>query len=193
MTTLAQAFRELLSALDRMEIPFLIAGSVASSNFGMPRQTNDIDILADFRNVDATTFCDQLSTSFYVDLETVIAAIRDGRSFNVIHLRAAFKFDFFPAAPEGFAQSELGRKQYIVSALPGLERIEFPVSSVEDTVLSKLAWFRKGGEMSDRQWHDILGVLSVQSTRLDYEYMRHWATGLGVLDLLDRALDALPG
>lgn len=33
------------------------------------------------------------------------------------------------------------------------------VATAEDTILSKLAWYRLGGEVSDRQWNDILGIL----------------------------------
>ncbi len=66
----------------------------------------------------------------------------------------------------------------------------FPVASAEDTVLAKLEWFRRGGETSERQWWDILGILRV-TTGLDRAYLRRWADSLGVTDLLDRALAAV--
>jgi hypothetical protein len=66
--------------------------------------------------------------------------------------------------------------------------IEFPVASAEGTILSKLLWFQKGGAASDRQWQDILGVLRVQSGRLDQAYMDRWAAELGVDGLLAKAI-----
>jgi hypothetical protein len=186
----ASAFEQVLAALDRWEIPYFIGGSVASGSYGLPRQTNDIDIVADFSRADVAAFCESLQGEFYIDLTAALAAIRAGRAFNAIHLKGAFKFDFFPADPEGFAQSELGRRRYVVSAVPGLEAVEFPISSPEDTVLAKLVWFRDGGGVSDRQWHDILGILSVQAGRLDLVYMRDWAERLGIAHLLERALIA---
>jgi hypothetical protein len=47
---------------------------------------------------------------------------------------------------------------------------------------------RAGGEVSERQWQDILGVLKVQGGQLDLEYMRRWSSDLGVAGLLERSL-----
>ena len=58
----------------------------------------------------------------------------------------------------------------------------------EDILLQKLRWFRKGGEVSDRQWRDIAAIVRVQGARLDLEYLREGAGVLGVTDLLERAL-----
>ena len=188
MTSLRAAFQEVLAALDRLEIPFFVGGSVASGSYGLPRQTNDIDIVADFRGVDIGEFCGLLGRDFYVDEVTVREAIQAGRPFNAIHLQAALKFDFFPAGEEDFVQSELARRRYTVSVVPGLEEIEFPVSSAEDAVLAKLIWFRTGGEVSERQWHDILGILKVQADQMEREYLNSWADKLSVTELLERAL-----
>ena len=191
MTELGPVFESLLAILDRLEIRYLVGGSVASGSYGLPRQTNDIDIVADFGTADMEEFYRLLSKEFYVDCQTATEAIRLGRPFNAIHLKGAFKFDFFPAAAEGFSQSELRRKRSVVSAIPGLTDIEFAISSPEDTILAKLVWFQKGGGTSDRQWHDILGVLRVQMASLEYDYLRHWAVQLGVEALLEKAKNDL--
>ena len=188
MIALAAAFQDLLSALDRLELRFLIGGSIASGTHGLPRNTKDIDVVVDLGLERAPEFCAILSPLFYVDADTVALAIRGGRAFNVIHLKGAFKFDIFPVGEDRFARSELARRRYTTTTISGLENIEFPVASPEDTILAKLVWFRKGGEVSDQQWHDILGVIRVQAGRLDLEYLQEWGGDLGVADLMGRAL-----
>jgi hypothetical protein len=37
------------------------------------------------------------------------------------------------------------------------EKLELYFASAEDTVLAKLDWYRKCGEVSDRQWRDCSG------------------------------------
>jgi hypothetical protein len=59
----------------------------------------------------------------------------------------------------------------------------------EDILLQKLRWYRKGGETSDRQWRDILGIVRVQGEHLDRSYLTENAPALGVADLLTRALN----
>jgi hypothetical protein len=64
------------------------------------------------------------------------------------------------------------------------------VESAENTVLSKLEWFRAGGEVSERQWWDVVGILRAQAHGLDEAYLDRWAVTLGVADLLERAVAA---
>jgi hypothetical protein len=63
----------------------------------------------------------------------------------------------------------------------------FLVATPEDVLLRKLQWFRAGGETSDRQWRDVLGVMRAQGENLDHAYLDLWAPELEVDDLLARA------
>jgi len=45
-----------------------------------------------------------------------------------------------------------------------------------------------GGEISERQWRDVLGVLKVQEKLLDRKYLQYWASQLKLSGLLKQAI-----
>jgi len=46
-----------------------------------------------------------------------------------------------------------------------------------------------GGEVSDRQWSDVAGIIAATAESLDVDYLRKWGSALGISDLLDRAMN----
>jgi hypothetical protein len=116
------------------------------------------------------------------------AAIDQGRAFNIIHLPTGYKFDIFPLTSDPYQQAQFGRRRSEQFKVFGTEPVEFAVATAEDVILGTLRWYRLGGERSDQQWNDVLGVIAVQGERLDLAYLREWARYLNVNDLLDQAL-----
>ena|SRR2546421_6318933 len=174
-----------VDALEQLEVPYHIGGSVASSLNGIPRLTIDVDIVTDLKLKHVRPLVKLLEADYYIDEDAVSDAIRRRSSFNVIHLESILKVDVFIAKSRLFDQEEFRRVQ--LKTLEGSNR-SFYVASPEGTILNKLEWYRMGGEVSDRQWNDILGVLKVQGTNLDMTYLQRWATALKVSDLLERSL-----
>jgi hypothetical protein len=188
MLDLKRAFELLLDAFDRLAIPYMVGGSVASSAHGIYRSTNDIDIVARVRPRQVGELVPSLSKEFYLDADTILDAISLGRPFNLIHYTTGQKFDIFPVTDDPYAQVQLERRQPQDVTLAEGQSLRCFVATAEDTVLAKLAWYRAGGEQSDRQWSDLRGICSVQRANLDRPYMRKWARHLGVEDLLGKLL-----
>lgn len=173
---------------ERLGVPYLISGSLASTLYGMVRTTQDSDIVAEMRLEHLQPFVSVLQDEFYVDDEMIAEAIQRNSSFNIIHRESMFKVDVFIPRPRPFLQSQLARAQKQTFAFETEVSAKF--ASPEDTVLSKLEWYRLGGEVSERQWRDILGVLKTRAGELDLAYLQQWAKELNVSDLLERALSA---
>jgi hypothetical protein len=57
----------------------------------------------------------------------------------------------------------------------------------EDTALRKLLWFREGGEVSEKQWRDVVSVLEISGHKMDQIYLTSRASRLHVSDLLEHA------
>jgi hypothetical protein len=175
-----------IEALDALGAPYVIGGSLASAVHGVARATMDSDLVADLRLEHVAPFTRALRNKFYLDEESIRDAIRSRRSFSVIHLEWSFKVDVFIPKQRVFDRLQLERRtMQIVATDP--ERTAY-VATAEDTILAKLEWYRLGGEVSDRQWRDIMGILNVQRKQLDAGYMKRLATELQVNDLLQRAL-----
>lgn len=172
--------------LEKLGIPYLIGGSLASALYGMVRTTQDSDIVAEMRPEHIHLFVSALQDEFYIDKEMIAESVQRNSSFNIIHRETMFKVDVFVPHPRPFLQSQLARAQRQTFSFETEVSAKF--ASPEDTVLSKLEWYRMGGEVSDRQWRDILGVLKTREGELELGYLRRWAQELKVMDLLERAL-----
>jgi hypothetical protein len=180
------ATSQVTAALEKLSIRYAIGGSMASAIHGVVRSSQDSDIVAEMSAKHVKPFVQALQNDFYVEAEMIFDAIGRVASFNLIHRESMFKVDIFISKPRAFDQSQLSRARKVkLAEEPPLEAM---VASAEDTLLAKLEWYRMGGEISDRQWRDVLGMLEVQQERLDSEYLRRWAKELGVHDLLDRAI-----
>lgn len=171
---------------EKLGVAYLIGGSLASTLYGMVRTTQDSDIVAEMRREHLQPFVSALQAEFYVDEEMIADAIQHNASFNIIHRETMFKVDVFVPRPRPYLRSQLARAQRQTFAFES--EISAKFASPEDTILSKLEWYRLGGEVLERQWRDILGVLKIRAGELDLDYLRQWANELKVMDLLERAL-----
>ena len=174
-------------ALETLGIPYFIGGSLATAVHGVARATMDVDIVADIRQEHVHPLLNILGKDFFADEVMIANAIRQGISFNILHKKTMFKVDIFPSKGRAYDRSQFQRRMaYTLAEETGQKAY---VASPEDNILAKLEWYRLGGEISDRQWQDILSVLRVQGDRIDREYLRRWAESLKLSDLLERALD----
>lgn len=180
------AIRTVIVTFQRLDIPYHIGGSVASSALGVARTTLDVDLVADIQGDHVDTFVEALQSEYYVDRDMITTALGERSSFNLIHLATMVKVDVFIPKENDYARKAFSRKR--LDRLGEESEEEVYIASAEDVILHKLDWYRMGGEISERQWGDIVGVMKVQGAALDRDYLQHWAVELGLMTTLQRAL-----
>lgn len=171
-------------AIESVGGAYFVGGSVASSLQGEPRATNDIDIVVELPLGRLADFVAALGADFEVDVDMLRDALLNQRTCNIYFLPAVMKVDIFGVGSSQFDEAEFARRRPVPVRPTGETLV---VKTPEDTVLRKLLWYRAGGEVSDRQWRDVLEVLRVSGPRMDSDYLATWASRLGIEPLLSRA------
>lgn len=179
----ADLVRPVAHILERLGISYFVGGSLASAAYGFPRTTLDADLVIDPTREQLDGLLEALQDDFYVSRDAMVQALKERGSFNAIHLSSGFKIDFFILGRSAFDRESFSRRRPIKLDEPEEDLYFY---SPEDTILRKLEWYRKGGEVSEHQRRDVVGILIVQRGRLDDAYMKRWAATLGVSDLLER-------
>jgi predicted nucleotidyltransferase len=167
-------FRRVIAALDRAGIPFMLTGSFASSFHGVPRATQDIDlVIAPDGERLRILARDLLTDGFYVDEDAALDALHDEALFNAIDQRTAWKIDFIICKSRPFSQEEFGRRRRVV-----FDGLTLWIATVEDVLIAKLEWAAKGE--SRRQIDDCAQLLRVRGAELDRAYLSRWIAELGL-------------
>ncbi|WP_395745087.1 hypothetical protein [Prosthecobacter sp.] len=175
------------NVLDELGVRWFLGGSLASSVHGIPRATFDADIMADLLPSHVRPLIKLLGDEWYADEGDIMDALKQRSSFNLIHFATAMKVDVFVPKARRFDGGEFARSRRMPVAEGS--STEASVCCAEDIVVAKLEWYRLGGEDSERQWQDVLGVLRLNSERLDTQLLQQSAEEVGVSDLLRKALD----
>ena len=160
-------------------VPSMVVGSFASSFHGIPRSSQDLDLVIDPQPESLRRFLAELPPAdYYVDADAALDALHRRGQFNVIDMATAWKADLIVRKARPFSVEEMRRR--IDGDLLGAR---ISVATPEDTLISKLEWAKLGGG-SQLQLRDVAGILQLRGKELDFAYIEHWVTELGLGDLL---------
>ena len=169
---IGELLRRVTAALDANEIPYMVTGSVASSLYGVPRSTNDIDIvIAPARQQLLAMVSMFQRTGLTVTTEAAVAALRNKTQFNIIDFPRSLKVDLIVRKDRDFSLTEFDRRR-----THEIEGMTLTVATPEDVLLAKLEWAKIGD--SERQLIDAAGILRMQGDALDLSYIRQWVEQL---------------
>jgi hypothetical protein len=176
-----ELLKRVVAVLDQAGIAYMVTGSIASSVYGAPRLTHDVDLVVDLPPEGLKPLIAAFpGPEFYLSEEAALDAIRGRSMFNLLWIDTGAKVDFWLVTPTPFDQSRFPRRR-VIEALG----LRFSIASPEDMILVKLRWCQDSGG-SEKQFLDALRVYEVQHEILDSGYLEHWARELHVEELWER-------
>ncbi|MBM4091029.1 MAG: hypothetical protein FJ276_16645 [Planctomycetes bacterium] len=162
-----------LERLNRLSVPYMLVGSMASNYWGIPRTTHDLDFVLALQPADIESLAAAFGEGFFIQVESVRRAFSPPHQFNAIDEKSALKVDFWLLKPDAFEHNAFERRRPV-----SLFGTPAWIMTAEDVILHKFYWHTLSP--SDRQLHDAAGVFAVQGDALDMIYLRHWAPILHV-------------
>jgi len=173
MRTEQELLTDCLVRLERAGVAYMLAGSMASNYWGVPRTTHDLDFVIALQRSEVSNIVAAFRQGFFLQPDSVQNAFFPPHQFNALDEASALKVDFWLLRDDPFEQNAFARRLRVtIFATPAW------VSTAEDVILHKLYWHRL--TPSDRQLQDAAGVFVVQAGVLDGAYMDSWAMRLGV-------------
>ena len=170
-----ELLEKVVAVLERLQIRYLVTGSVASMAYGEPRLTNDIDVVAAVTEQHVAPLLAAFPPEeFYVSEEGIRKALAYQTQFSIIHPASWLKVDVIIRKDVPFDESRFKRGRRIHPAKSyGAE-----FASPEDVIIKKMEYYREGG--SEKHVRDITGILKVSAGEIDQEYIVKWAQRLGL-------------
>lgn len=164
----------IIQKIESAGIPYMLVGSVASSFYGDPRLTRDIDLVLELHPMHLLKFSEVFQEDeFYIPPDEVVRdEVLNKRSFNLIHHETGFKIDIMIKKTSAHGQGEFLRRQ-MHEVLPGFEAY---IASPEDIIIKKLQFYQEGG--SQKHLIDCRAILSQSS--LDNVYLDKWVKELNL-------------
>lgn len=183
---LAAALTPVVRAFNDLNVRYCVGGSVASSFHGAARSTMDVDLFCELTADIVPAFLSRFDEDFHVNESAVRSAVERKACCHLIHLPTSFKVDVFISRQREFDLSRMSRA--MEEELPGKKSVAVRMTSAEDSVISKLEWYREGNETSERQWDDVSRLLLLMGDEADIAYLKQAAESVGVADLLQRLI-----
>ena len=167
--------------LESAGIGYMLVGSFASNQYGIPRSTKDADFVIDVATDQIGALYKLLEPDWGLDSQITFETITGSRKLEIRHPKTEFLIELFFLSTDPHHQERWRRR---VREFVGEERFWFP--SAEDVIIQKVRW----GRVKDLE--DVAAVLSVQAGRLDFPYIEKWCAEHGTLERLEAIRAKLP-
>jgi hypothetical protein len=182
LDTIGDLLRYVSEALNRLDLPYAVGGSVAAMAYGEPRFTRDLDVVVQLDPASVDRFLAAFPRpAFYVDPPLVRETARRGGTFNVIHPESGLKLDVF-------VPSDAIQRGQVANARPLRQaQGEVRISPPEELIVMKLRYY--ADSESERHLRDIASMLRISPDAIDRGRVAELAEGEGLLDLWQQVVE----
>lgn len=174
-----------IDALNTLQVPYMLTGSLASNMYGVVRGTQDADFVVQVDAAGVTAIAQHLSPAFTLDPQVSFETITMTMKYVLLSEDQELKVELFLLSDDPHDQERFRRRR----AGSFLDRTAY-VPSPEDVIIAKLRWFKRAHRQKDLG--DIRNVISVQRDSLDRDYLNHWCDQHQTRDLLEEIFSTLP-
>lgn len=179
-----EAVLYLIDVLGTTRAEYAISGSFASSFWGEPRSTRDIDIVFRPETLDVSELGQKVNSAFELDAQMRFEGITGTSRYVLRHRRTGFQAELFLLTEDPFDQSRFARRTE--AELSGVTAV---FMTAEDVIVQKLLWLQRSGDQKHNE--DSRKILAVQFAELDWDYIRRWTDEHGTGGLLDAILKSI--
>jgi hypothetical protein len=156
-----------VDALDAQQTAYMLVGSFSSNFYGIPRATQDVDLVVEFGGQSIHDFCRRLGPRFSLDPQIAFESVTGTTRYILEVTKTQFHVELFPISNDAHDQERFARR--IPVAWLG-RQVWLPTA--EDVIITKLRWLAHLHRNKD--FDDVLHVISVQRDRLDWSYLQRW-------------------
>jgi len=174
-----------IDALEALEIPYMIVGSLSTNLYGIPRSTKDADFVLQVAPQSLFQLAERLGAPFRLDpqgsFETVTMTLR-----HILKpVGIPFLIELFHLSDDLYDQERFHRR-----CRKKMLGREVSVATAEDVIVTKLRWAVQGRRMKDRE--DARDVIAVQGDAIDWDYVNSWCDRHGSRAVLDEIRASIP-
>ena len=175
MPTNFESVAEMIQLLEREQVAYMLVGSLAGNLYGLPRATQDADLVAEISASQIHAISEMLSTEIVMDRQLSFEAITGTTRRMMLTLKSKFVIEIFEVGDDPHHRERFARRLRIPVRDLG---IDVWVSTAEDMLIQKLRWGR------GKDLDDAVGIVAISGQSLDWEYIHRWVDEHGTRPLL---------
>lgn len=181
----ADVMVEVVDALDRRQISYLLVGSFSSNFYGIPRSTKDVDLVVELGQHSIREVTTELGPRYSLDRQVGFESVTGTTQYVIDVVGTRFQVELFAVSNDSHDRERFARRVQVT----WLDR-KIWLPTAEDVIITKLRWLSHLRRNKD--YDDILQVASVQGDSLDWQYVNRWAGEHGTRLILEGIRAAIP-